>query len=139
MLQFPKWKIALVLLVALWGGIWATPNLLSRDTTDQMPSWWQPVSLGLDLQGGSYLLLEVDTAYVKREHLSAMVETLRATLRKEKVRYSELGISGLDSVKVRISDEAERERVRPELRKLDPEAQFEAGEGDCSPSPIPPR
>lgn len=129
MLQFPKWKIALVLLVALWGGVWATPNLLSRDTTDRMPSWWQPVSLGLDLQGGSYLLLEVDTAYVKREHLSAMVETLRATLRKEKVRYSELGISGLDSVKVRISDEAERERVRPELRKLDPEAQFEAGEG----------
>lgn len=139
MLQFPKWKIALVLLVALWGGVWATPNLLSRDTTDRMPSWWQPVSLGLDLQGGSYLLLEVDTAYVKREHLSAMVETLRATLRKEKVRYSELGISGLDSVKVRISDEAERERVRAELRKLDPEAQFEAGEGDCSPSPIPPR
>ena len=121
MLQFPKWKIVMVLLVALCGAIWAAPNLLPRETTDRMPSWWQPVSLGLDLQGGSYLLLEVDTAYIKREHLSGMVEALRATLRKEKVRYSELG-SSQDNVKVRISDEAERERVRPELRKIDPEA-----------------
>ncbi|MCA1907630.1 MAG: protein translocase subunit SecD [Magnetospirillum sp.] len=124
MLQFPKWKIVMVLLVALCGAIWAAPNLLPRETTDRMPSWWQPVSLGLDLQGGSYLLLEVDTAYVKREHLTGLVEVLRAALRKEKVRYAELGVSGLDSVKVRVSDEAERERVRPELRKLDPEAEM---------------
>jgi len=122
MLQFPKWKIVMVLLVALCGVIWSAPNLLPRETTDRMPSWLQPVSLGLDLQGGSYLLLEVDTAYVKREHLSGLVEGLRGALRKEKVRYSELGSSGLDRVTVRISDEAERERIRPELRKLDPEA-----------------
>lgn len=125
MLQFPKWKIALVLLVALAGVIWSVPNLLPRETTDRMPSWWQPVSLGLDLQGGSYLLLEVDTAYVKREHLTGLVEGLRTVLRKEKVRYSDLGAVGSESVRVRIGDEAERERIRPELRKLDPEAQME--------------
>jgi len=125
MLQFPKWKIVMVLLVALCGAIWSAPNLLPRETTDRMPSWWQPVSLGLDLQGGSYLLLEVDTGYVRREHLSNLVEAFRTTLRKEKVKYADLGINGQNGVKVRIADEAERERVRPELRKLDPEAQFD--------------
>ncbi|HTH16503.1 MAG TPA: protein translocase subunit SecD, partial [Magnetospirillum sp.] len=69
MLHFPKWKIILVALVSLAGAIWAAPNLLPRETTDRMPTWLQPVSLGLDLQGGSYLLLEVDTGYVVREHL----------------------------------------------------------------------
>ena len=125
MLQFPKWKIVMVFLVALAGVIWSTPNLLPRDTTDRMPSWWQPVSLGLDLQGGSYLLLEVDTAYVKRELLSGLVEGVRAVLRKERVKYSGLASDGKDAVRVQIKDENERELVRDELRKLDRDAVFD--------------
>jgi preprotein translocase subunit SecD len=122
MLQFPKWKIMMVLAVSLFGLIWSAPNLLPRDVADRMPTWLQPVSLGLDLQGGSYLLLEVDTGYVVKEHLGSLVESLRAELRKEKARYAELGIEGKDSVKVRLLDAADRERLRTALRKLDPEA-----------------
>jgi preprotein translocase subunit SecD len=123
MLQFPKWKIVMVLLVSLAGLIWSAPNLLSRDITDRLPSWLQPVSLGLDLQGGSYLLLEVDTAYVVREHQATTIESLRTVLRKEKAKYSDLGALGRDAVKVRVLEVADRERLRPELRKLDPEAE----------------
>ena len=64
MSHFPIWKIAVVVVVALLGVTFASPNLLSREQADHLPSWLQPVSLGLDLQGGSYLLLEVDTGYV---------------------------------------------------------------------------
>jgi len=125
MLHFPKWKIIVVALVTLAGFIWSAPNLLPQETADRMPTWLQPVSLGLDLQGGSYLLLEVDTGYVAREHLSSLVESVRTTLRKEKAKYADLGVAGKDSVKVRILDAADRERVRKPLRDLDPTAGFE--------------
>lgn len=128
MAHFPKWKIILAVVVSLAGFIWSAPNLLPRETTDQMPSWWQPVSLGLDLQGGSYLMLEVDTSYVVREHLNSLVETVRATLRKERVKYAELGLSGKDAVKVRILEAGDREKIRPELRKLDSTATFDMTE-----------
>lgn len=133
MAHFPKWKIILVILVSLAGFIWSAPNLLPRETTDHMPSWWQPVSLGLDLQGGSYLLLEVDTSYVVREHLTSLVESVRATLRNRdmreaKVRYADLGVVGRDTVKVRILDATDREQVRTELRKLDSSAAFDMAE-----------
>ncbi len=125
MLHFPKWKIILVALVTLAGFIWSAPNLLPQETADRMPSWLQPVSLGLDLQGGSYLLLEVDTGYVAREHLSSLVESIRTTLRKEKVKYADLGAVGKDAVRVRILDAPDRERVRQPLRDLDRTASFE--------------
>lgn len=125
MLHFPKWKIILVALVSLAGAIWAAPNLLPRETTDRMPSWLQPVSLGLDLQGGSYLLLEVDTNYVVKEHLNSLVESIRSTLRKEKVKYADLGLAGKDSVKVRLLDGGDVERMRTDLRRLDTTAAFD--------------
>ncbi|CAA7613259.1 Protein translocase subunit SecD [Magnetospirillum sp. LM-5] len=128
MLQFPKWKIMMVLMVSLFGLVWSAPNLLSRDVTDRLPTWLQPVSLGLDLQGGSYLLLEVDTAYVVREMQANLVEALRVTLRKEKAKYSDLGAMGRDAVKVRLLEAADRERLRPELRKLEPEAEITTAE-----------
>ncbi len=128
MLQFPKWKVAMVLLACLAGIIWAAPNLLPRETADRMPSWLQPVSLGLDLQGGSYLLLEVDTRYVVREQLSSLVESARAELRKERIKYAELGVLGEDAVKVRILEAGERDQARQMLRKLDNTATVEAGD-----------
>lgn len=128
MLHFPKWKIAMVVLACLAGIIWAVPNLLPRETADRMPSWLQPVSLGLDLQGGSYLLLEVDTRYVVREQLSSLVESIRTDLRKERIKYAELGTLGDDAVKVRVLEPGERDKARQMLRKLDNTATVEAGD-----------
>jgi preprotein translocase subunit SecD len=119
MLYFSKWKIALLLLVCLAALVLAAPNVLPRDTTDKLPSWLQPVSLGLDLQGGSYLLLEVDTGYVMHEEQSSLVESIRTTLRKEHVKYADLGVAGKDGVKVRILDAEDRERARQLIHKLD--------------------
>ncbi|HSV29661.1 MAG TPA: protein translocase subunit SecD, partial [Candidatus Omnitrophota bacterium] len=128
MLQFPKWKIALIAVVCVLGVVWSLPNLLPRETTDKLPSWLQPVSLGLDLQGGSYLLLEVDTQYVVREKLSSLIEAVRSELRKERIKYAELGVAGPDAVKVKVLDSADRDRARGLLRKLDPDAAIDAGD-----------
>ena len=59
------------------------PNFLSRSTLDALPEWLpqRQITLGLDLQGGSYLLLEVDLAPVYRERLESMVGDVRAAAR----------------------------------------------------------
>jgi preprotein translocase subunit SecD len=125
MSHFPRWKLILVAVVSLAGMVFAFPNLLSRDQADHLPSWLQPVSLGLDLQGGSYLLLEVDTAYVSREQQNSLVEAVRVALRKEHIKYADLGTKG-DQVSVRIMEPGDRDKSRELLRKVDPEASFEA-------------
>ncbi|RAU22631.1 protein translocase subunit SecD [Paramagnetospirillum kuznetsovii] len=127
MSHFPKWKIALVVFTSLLGITFAAPNLLSREQSDRLPSWLQPVSLGLDLQGGSYLLLEVDTVYVVREQLTSLVETVRTNLRKEKIKYSDLGAKG-DQVTVRVIEAEDRDKAKEFLRKLDPDAALEVRE-----------
>ncbi|HTH17149.1 MAG TPA: protein translocase subunit SecD, partial [Magnetospirillum sp.] len=71
--------------------------------------------------------------YVVREHLNSLVESIRTTLRKEKVKYADLGLLGKDGVKVRLLESADFERMRTELKRLDPGATFDmAADGTVS-------
>ncbi len=124
MLHFPKWKIILVIIVSLAGFIWSAPNFFPREITDTLPRRLQPVSLGLDLQGGSRLLLEVDSDYVVKDYVAGLAESLRITLRKEKVSYSEIQFLGRDTVTTQILDPQDRERIQGDLRNLDRDAEF---------------
>ena len=76
MLHVAKWKVILSLAICVIGMALALPNVLTREEAEALPSWLphRQISLGLDLQGGSHLLLEVDTAAVVRERLEALVE-----------------------------------------------------------------
>src|SRR5690348_1240962 len=96
MLHFPKWKIATVLIVLLVGTILAIPSLMPRATLDQMPSWFpkKTVNLGLDLQGGSHLLLEVDMETLIRERLNGVLDETRTSLRKASIGYTDLAVRG---------------------------------------------
>lgn len=120
MLYFAPWKTALVLLVTLAGLITAAPNLLSKQQLAALPSWMQlpQVNLGLDLRGGSHLLLEVDTSAVLRERLEAVVEGAREELRKERIGYTNLGIAGGNVVGLRLRDAGQAGRARELLIKL---------------------
>lgn len=93
MLHFPGWKIAIVLLVCLGGLLLAMPNFLKPETAsypDWLPS--RTVNLGLDLQGGSHLLLEVDREAYFREQMENLVDEVRIHLRKERTGYQSLGV-----------------------------------------------
>ena len=128
MLQFPKWKIILVLLVSLAGIVLAAPNMLPQSVDKNLPAWLQPVNLGLDLQGGSYLLLQVDGNYVIHEQMTDLVESVRTTLRDGHFRYLDLGVAGTDDVHVRIPDVKDRSRAYQALRKIDPDAVTTTGD-----------
>ncbi|MCG8510127.1 MAG: protein translocase subunit SecD, partial [Rhodospirillales bacterium] len=74
MVYFAKWKVVLVAVVCGLGILFVLPNFLDRDTADSLPTWLphKQISLGLDLQGGSHLLLEVDFAEVVQERLDKL-------------------------------------------------------------------
>jgi preprotein translocase subunit SecD len=127
MVQYPRWQVILVVLVLLLGAAFAAPNLLSRDTADGLPGWVprEQINLGLDLQGGSYLLMEVDLDTVVRERLDTLVDTIRTELRKARIGYTDLSVAG-SSVTFRVNDlqsiDAAREAIRDSAREFVMEA-----------------
>jgi preprotein translocase subunit SecD len=86
MLDFPRWKVWSIILVLLLGSAFAAPNLLTADVLKGLPSWMpkKQLALGLDLQGGSYMLLQVDTDEVIRTRLDALEESARSEMRQTK-------------------------------------------------------
>ena len=129
MLHFPPWKVYLVLGVCALGLVFAGPNLLSRETAESIPTWLphKQISLGLDLQGGSHLLLEVEAAAVVKERLTALVDETRVALRKARIGYTGLGVSG-NAVGVRIRNAADVETARALLADIDNDVTATAAE-----------
>lgn len=83
MLDFPRWKQILLWLVTLAACVAALPSIASLSGyrwPDALPK--PEINLGLDLAGGSHLLLEADTAQVARQRLDTMEESVRAALRR---------------------------------------------------------
>jgi preprotein translocase subunit SecD len=127
MVYFAKWKIVLVGIVCFLGVAFAAPNFIPKDQADLLPGWLprQQVSLGLDLQGGSHLLLEVEIQAVVREYIESLVDSMRLELRKARIRYQGLGVEGEAAV-VTIKDPDKVEEARGLLRALDPSTRFES-------------
>ena len=119
MLSFPRWRVFLCLAAVLLGLVFTLPNVLPADVLAKAPGWapHQKLNLGLDLQGGSYLLLEVDTAALKAERLVNLVEDVRKTLADQQIAFSNLGQAG-GAVHVRITDPAQAKAARDALQKL---------------------
>lgn len=130
MTYFPTWKIVLIVGMAVLGVIFAAPNLLSKSEAEALPGWLphRQISLGLDLQGGSHLLFDVDTRALIRERLETMVEAARAELRKERIRYEQLGIAG-NAMQVSIPDPESRGRAEEILRGIDTGTTLETDAG----------
>ena len=115
MLQLRAWKIALVALATLFGVVFALPNALPG--AHLPPALSQRLNLGLDLQGGSYLLLEVDTEALLKEQLGQYAESARVALSGDNIAYTDLGVAG-GQVKVRISDPAQIDAAAKALGDL---------------------
>ncbi len=102
-MYFSRLKAAAILGVCLLGLLVSLPNIFPAPV-----SWipWRTVHLGLDLKGGSYLLMEVDMKAVIKERLDSLVDAVRQALRPGAIFYQAL--------------EAEPDRNRVVLRLRDP-------------------
>ena len=85
MLDFPRWKVWGVTLLCLLGILFAIPSFVPEKQVAAWPSFLPKtqINLGLDLAGGSHLLLEADTSDVASQRLEQMEETIRVGARRE--------------------------------------------------------
>src|SRR5450631_4810370 len=104
MLYFTRWRALGIILTALVVCLCAVPNFFPEAQVKTWPAWSQRrLVLGLDLQGGSYLLLEVDSNYVRKEKLEQVRDDVRRTLRDAKLSYTGLA-ARTDNVEVRVKE-----------------------------------
>ncbi len=116
MMYFARWKALAVVGVCLLGMLLSVPNLLPRSV---LPDWARQISLGLDLRGGSYLLLEVDTSAMVRERLESLVDSVRRGTASANPRILYTGLSANQAerrITLRVSDASRAADVARLLR-----------------------
>jgi len=114
---FSKWKITLILGALLLGFFFALPNALPADTRDKMPAMFQrTINLGLDLQGGAHMLLEVDLTSVLEQALENEKETIRQGFREaDRLRTETIRVDSENSL---LMSKASRRIKQPKLKNL---------------------
>jgi preprotein translocase subunit SecD len=118
MLYISRWKAIAILLTAFIVCLCAVPNFFSEATLKSLPAWAQRhIVLGLDLQGGSHILLEVDTDDVRKQKVTALLDDVRKLLRQERVGLTRAPVARGDTVEVSIR-EADLQRGLAKLREL---------------------
>ncbi len=92
MIQLSRWKVILVGLSLVFGLLLALPNVLTPSQRAALPGFLpsNALNLGLDLQGGSYLLLEVDVAAMRVKRVDNLIEDIRVSLREAGVASNQI-------------------------------------------------
>ncbi|MHC2490521.1 SecD/SecF fusion protein [Sinorhizobium meliloti] len=114
-----RWAVLAYVAIIIFGCLAALPSVLTPAMREQVASVlpFEPVTLGLDLRGGSHLVLEVDGAGLQKARLNSLLDDTRRVLRGERVSASSARISG-NSVTVSIPDAQDRDKVLPKLQEL---------------------
>ena len=121
MLQISTWLRVVIGLILFAGLLIALPNALPPPALTKLPKWLpaSTVALGLDLQGGSYLLEEVQLGEVQKDRMESLMGDIRLGLRKARIGYTDLLAQG-DTVSVRILDTARYADALGILKALNP-------------------
>ena len=105
MLYFARWKVWAILATAILACGFIVPNFFPEQTVKGWPAWAQRrLVLGLDLQGGSQILLEVDLNDVRKQRLDALRDDVRRTLRDNRIPLITPAIVRNGSVEVRLRE-----------------------------------
>ena len=123
MINFPKWKILLAIGVCLWAIYQAAPNFFSEEQRAKYSFLSQnTIKLGLDLQGGSHLLLKVDFNHYLKEHFDSVLDDIRKNFRGERIGYLNLGIkpseTGSPYIKFTLRDASQEESAIEKLKEI---------------------
>ncbi|NVM25508.1 MAG: protein translocase subunit SecD [Desulfobacterales bacterium] len=129
-----QWRRFIVLLVIVVAFIYLTPSI-----TTTLPAWWpnilpeEKIHLGLDLRGGMHLVLEVQAQKAVESHLERMVEDIKYSLRKAKIRYQELRRGSSDKIGLTLMRGEDRKALEQMVADNFPDLAIESGvfgEGD---------
>ena len=118
MLYISKWKVAAILLTALVVCLCAIPNFFPESTVAKWPKWAQRhIVLGLDLQGGSHILLEVDVNDVRKQKVDSLRDEVRKAARDARISLVGSPVIRGDTVEVRVR-ENDVEKALTKFREL---------------------
>lgn len=126
-----KWRLIVFFGLCLLSIIYIIPNFLSKTTLEEKWPTWLPhktVNLGLDLRGGSSILLEVDIKAVLKERLQSLRDEVRSLLRKARIGYTALTVEG-HTVSLTLRDLSQREKAYEAVNKFGQEARVATEEG----------
>jgi protein-export membrane protein SecD len=126
MLRISRWLTILVFAILCLAALFAAPNLVPERLRDQIPGFLPKgtINLGLDLQGGSYLLLGVDTEKVIADRLTGVRQELQREMRPEgdKERIVLASLPTVDAAEGRVSfrvrDAAQAEQAASRARDV---------------------
>jgi len=113
MLFYPRWQIWSVALTCLLIILLGVPTFIPPDARANLPGWVQAVriNLGLDLAGGSHLLLEAQTGDLAGQRLESLEDVMRRELRSGGVRATDLSTQN-GQLSFRVADAAQRTEAR---------------------------
>ncbi len=119
LLHFSRWKTLAILGVVLIGLLLAIPNALNENTRSNLPGFMQDtINLGLDLQGGAHMLLEVDTSSVTANELVNQKGNMQQALRDEQIKFAPIKVIG-DKVVAEIRSIEDSDKARAALNALE--------------------
>jgi protein-export membrane protein SecD len=127
MLQFSRYQTAGIALLMVLAVLFAVPNLLSEENRNSLPGFMPKgtINLGLDLQGGSHLLLGVDTDKVIDDRMRAMMSDVRREMRPNRAAGQErVSIDGLTyddstgTITLRLADASQADEAERRVREL---------------------
>jgi preprotein translocase subunit SecD len=119
MLALSRWKIVLVLGSVIFGILFSLPNVLPDPVLAKWPGFLphQRLNLGLDLQGGSSLLYEVDTVALAKASLNDLSEEASQELRSAQIVFQNLTVAD-GAVTLKITDPAQIDAAATALAKV---------------------
>lgn len=130
MIYIPRWKAVLIILSCVLAFVYAAPNLVSQATRDAWATKYaaflpiKGVALGLDLRGGSHLLLQVDLDSVMREKMDDLASSIRQQLEEDKIAGAQVSSDG-QAVQVTVPD-GDDKAIRASIRKVEPAVLIDA-------------
>jgi preprotein translocase subunit SecD len=119
MVQMSRWKVILLALSLVFGLLFSYANALTQAQRDSLPGWLPKptLNLGLDLQGGSYLLLQVDVAAMRDKRVSNLSEDARQTLSEARIAVTGIVRDG-NGVVVTLNNPAQMDPAVTAMRTL---------------------
>ena len=124
MLRIATWQVVAILALVAAAFLLVVPSFLSASTVASLertlPSWIpaRPIVLGLDLQGGAHLLMEVDKTELAKGQVGQLRDDVRAKLREGKIPLTGGIAVQPRGVVVRIADASERAKALELLQSL---------------------
>ncbi len=120
------WRVSLILLFIILSVVYLTPTLLGK-----LPSWWQgflpkdKIHLGLDLQGGTHLVMEVQTQKAVEGALDMIATDLEDSLTEQNLRFKRIARTGPDLIQATLFDKGSADTLEKLIKKKYPELEVQ--------------